>query len=82
MIRLLVKMSTYAVALVVVLPVTFVVAKWQQDTIYFTVALILALLLVLYGVGWILDFWDYYDSSPVRLLFLVILGIMLLGINA
>jgi predicted acylesterase/phospholipase RssA len=80
--RLLVKMTTYLVALVVVLPVAFIVAKLQQEMIIFTVALILALLLVLYGVGQLLDFWDYFDASPIRLFFMGLLLFALLGINS
>ncbi len=80
--RLLIKMATYLVALAVVLPVAFVVAKLQRETIVFTVALILALLLVLYGVGQILDFWDYFDASPIRLFFMGLLLFALFGINS
>jgi len=74
------KIVTYLVALAVALLLTFIAASWQ-DMILFTVGMILALLFLLYGAAKLLDFWDFYDSAPVRMFFLLLLLLALIGIN-
>ncbi|MGD8910123.1 MAG: hypothetical protein PVI92_12335, partial [Chromatiales bacterium] len=80
LVRARMTIATSLVALAVALPATFLIASWQ-DMILFTVALILALLFVLYQAAQLLDFWDYYDPGPVRMFFLLILLFALWGIN-
>lgn len=80
MLRSLMNIATYFIALAGVLLLAFLVASWQ-DAILFTIAMILALLFLLYGAAKLLDFWDFYHPEPVRMAFLLFVLLAVVGIN-